>query len=524
MIRVFGYMIVSGAVVLDPELTVNWNIDETEWEHGQVQGPSCRDWFWALLFLVQLAGMISLAILALKHLSSTNENARLLEVPAVDGNQRIQRDWLVVATGITIVGGIVALVAAFVLLLVGPLASMMIQVSLVSSPVASGLASIGALIMGQGHYAIVLGLSCLFGTWYAVRVWHRIPFATANLEVAVAAIRAYKGLLGVSYLSTALVVLWCAACGLAVTEVFGYHKDWAISCDDYDPDTDGDSCHLTPEGKWIVAGLALSFFWTSQVIRNVFHTTIAGVVGTFWFAPADVEVPTSPATTRGLWWWCCCCCSPTLYDAWIRASVYSLGSICLGSLLTATLQVLQVLVQLARNQRDDQQGRQPRQNSLLWCLLQFLVDQLERLIEYINSWAFVYVGLYGYDYLTSGSKVYNLFKARGLSLLLNDHLVARSLSMMQLFVGILAGALAVLLAFFMLGPDGGSHSSTVFGLGLVLGFLLASVQLQVVTSAVETVVVCFAEAPSALMENHSVEMASNMVRAWRRAYPTEFGV
>lgn len=93
--------------------------------------------------------------------------------------------------------------------------------------------------------------------------------------------------------------------------------------------------------------------------------------------------------------------------------------------------------------------------------------------------------------------------------------------MMQFFIGILSGALAVVLGLIFSGV--GIHPVANFTLGLILGMGLSSIQLQVVTSAVETVVVCFAEAPSALVENHPPELSGRMIRAWRFAYPDQCG-
>ena len=65
-----------------------------------------------------------------------------------------------------------------------------------------------------------------------------------------------------------------------------------------------------------------------------------------------------------------------------------------------------------------------------------------------------------------------------------------------------------------------------FLVGGVLGTFMADIQLQVVTSAVETIVVCFAEAPSALMDedHHPPELGDRMMQAWRTAYPDECGL
>lgn len=133
----------------------------------------------------------------------------------------------------------------------------------------------------------------------------------------------------------------------------------------------------------------------------------------------------------------------------------------------------------------------------------------------------VYVGLYGYEYWAAGSKVYQLFRARGWSVILNDHLISRSLGLMQVFIGILSGALAVVLGLIFLGMT--VSPLATFSLGVLLGMMLSNIQLQVVTSAVSTVVVCFAEAPSALVENHPPELSGRMIQAWRMAYPDECG-
>ena len=135
--------------------------------------------------------------------------------------------------------------------------------------------------------------------------------------------------------------------------------------------------------------------------------------------------------------------------------------------------------------------------------------------------ALVYVGLYGYEYWTASHKVYQLFQARGWSVILNDHLISRSLGMMQFLIGLLSGALAVILGLAFFGMH--LHPMATFILGVFLGARLSSIQFQVVTSAVETVVVCFAEAPSALIENHPSELSSRMIRSWRAAYPNECG-
>lgn len=157
----------------------------------------------------------------------------------------------------------------------------------------------------------------------------------------------------------------------------------------------------------------------------------------------------------------------------------------------------------------------------------------------------VYVGLYGYDYWTAGSKVYHLFQARGWSVIINDLLVSRFLSLLQLFIGFLSGGIAVFWGWLLIlrnvhtdkdedSIDWKSLWHVFFWVGFALGVTLSDVLFRLINSAVDTVVVCFAEAPNQLAilgqpQSRPVapllkpQLANEMVLAWRKVYPNEFG-
>ena len=72
------------------------------------------------------------------------------------------------------------------------------------------------------------------------------------------------------------------------------------------------------EANGLVVFLFLvSFYWSHQVIKNTVHCTVAGTVGTWWFAPHEASS----------------CCSSAIRDSWIRSVTTSFGSICFGSLI-----------------------------------------------------------------------------------------------------------------------------------------------------------------------------------------------
>ena len=136
------------------------------------------------------------------------------------------------------------------------------------------------------------------------------------------------------------------------------------------------------------------------------------------------------------------------------------------------------------------------------CLLLGIVNEIGFTNECLifSSLLIVYIGLYGHKYWTAGSKVYQLFQARGWSVILNDQLlVSRSLGMMQFFIGLISGGVSIVLGLVVLGLS--VSPLATFFIGWLLGMVLSSILLQLVTSTVQTVVVYFAEAPSELQHN-----------------------
>jgi hypothetical protein len=351
---------------LDQELLIA--DEDTTWEHGETQEPSCRNAFFAVLFLLQLGLVLIFSVMGMASAGSMDETPS-------GATFDIGKSLLFL---LAMTASVISVSATMMMLLLGPLAEMMIQVSLVVSPLVCGLASVAALVMGQFLVAVGMVISSLFGIWYAVHVWHRIPFAAANVATAMAAIHANKGLLVMAYGMAFVATVWTLLWGFAVAQIVTQEKDWVMECTAQEggDEPEEEDCHLSTRGKWVGIGFLLSLYWTSQVITNIFHTTIAGVVGTWWFTP-EAERPVGG----------CCGFNAAIYDSWVRSTIYSFGSICLGSLLVAILQVLSVIVRLARQQRDDD-GNRRRENSIVWCLLQFVVDHLEKLMEYINQWAF----------------------------------------------------------------------------------------------------------------------------------------
>ena len=359
--------------------------------------------------------------------------------------------------------------------------------------VLSNIIAILFFIQHSYWYGIVGGILFLIYVIFCARSYQRrLPFAAANLNVALAAITTNHGLLYIAF-GTSIIInfFYSVICILAHVGSFSKHQ---IDTDDTDEPRTG-----------MLIFLIAMYYWTTEVGKNVIHVTTAGVMGTFWFAPEDAST-----------FW-----SPAIYDSFYRSITYSFGSICFGSLVTTILHVVHQWIREARSMhRHTSIGP-----SIILCVLECMSGFLERIITYFNKWAYVYIGLYGYDYLTAGNKVITLFAERGWTAIINDQLVSSVLTLVGTMIGVGAGCVGLLLSIAhpaWVSEYGDSAAVVAFVVPALIGIAMSFILTSVVMAAVDTVVVAFAEAPMEFERNHP-GLSSQLVTAWRHVYPDEFG-
>lgn len=393
-------------------------------------------------------------------------------------------------------------------------ATQLIQTSIYVAIVMNIVLTVVLLISGSILPAILTALGAVFTWCYARAVWHRIPLAAANLKTAIASIRSQVGVAFLGLASIPLYIVWWAtwiyffACSLNTsfmkgqveyTRIVEHNRGYDGGTDDYV------NVEMKCSSLWyfLLFLMLVSFYWTNQVIGNTVQTTVAGSVGTFWFAPDEAQG----------------CCSPALGASLYRSVTYSFGSICFGSLIVAIIQAIRALLRQA-----EQQARNNQDNcgAILLCLIECLVSMVESAAEYFNQWAFIYVGLYGYSYLEAGHNVITLFRERGWTSIITDNLTARVLGMMSFAIGLGTGLLAALVAivsgmFVSSGSSVGAMAGGSLVVGLFLGLILASIIFSVVNSAADTIIVLFAEAPAEFQQNHPI-LSAEMNQAWAGAY------
>jgi len=441
---------------------------------GQKQPGGCKDFPFALIFYGQLAAIIVCAIIygpaAFKtyQFEEFNISGDLIGYIKVAG-----------ATGV-----VAFVLAGCMLLVLMCIASILIKTALIFTFCLYGLWAaygfyIGNIIIGVIGIFFFLLMGC-----YVWAVWSRIPFATANLVTALTAVKANLGLSIIAYFFAVLSLAWYLLWALVFVGIWV-----STTCD-----MQTQICQGEPNGGYLFL-LFLSFFFTTQVIQNCVHVTVAGTVGTWWFTPSEAS----------------CCCSGAVIGSWFRAMTTSFGSICFGSLLVAILQALRQLVNTLRD----------GDNGILICIADCILGCLESILEYFNKWAYVYVGLYGYSYLEAGKNVFTLFKNRGWEAIIADDLVSMTLFLVSLMVGLVTGGVGIGLirqTDWFPEVQGANDTWIGFVFGFLCGIVICSVLMSVVASAVNTVIVCFAEGPAEFEQNHP-ELSRKMRATWIKAYP-----
>lgn len=305
---------------------------------------------------------------------------------------------------------------------------------------------------------VIIGLLlALLNALYAFCVRSRIPFASALLAISSSITSSYGGTVFISVAVIVFDALWVFLWGSMVYAyiiVFG---------------EDINSVMLFL--------MLVSFYWGFQVNTNISHCTSCGVAATWFFSTAIDYNPTPRAFKRTM--------------------TTSFGSVALGSLMVAVIQAMKAMVNSARNNN----------NGLVRCLVLCLLDCLERLVEYFNTYAYAHCAIYGTSFVASAKMTWNLFKSRGVMAIINDDLTGMVLFAGAMIGGVVTAAVGfgIGYAFYSDSDDGLLLAAYLAATGLLIGMILTMTTLYVVRSSVVALFVCFAEEPAAMQQNRPQE-------------------
>ena len=301
-----------------------------------------------------------------------------------------------------------------------------------------------------------------------------------------------RGPILVAYGVALVQVLWHINVAFTVIAVFyvRYSKvnGWNCNATAAGPGQPGSATQCQGDGGSAWSAFAFwytvaSFYWTAQVIRNLAHFTTAGTVSSWWLV-SEIERPT--------------------WGAFKRAATTSLGTIAVGSMLVAIVELL--------NSGARYGG----------CVCSCLCRIVHRALRWFNRYAFVISAMYGMTYFDAAKHVSSLMSAKFWELLVNDSLTSSVFWMGSFIGGMVAGVVGGLWAWSALDQSSAVTYLLVL-LCFVIGFNVASLFMAVIDSAVATTLVVWAEDPQSMHRNRP-ELHDKIAQAAQQAYPTEFAM
>ncbi|KAH9828340.1 Protein PNS1 [Teratosphaeria destructans] len=319
----------------------------------------------------------------------------------------------------------------------------------------------------------------------------RIPFSVLMLQTVIDVSKKFGHVYLVSFMGGLIATAFGA--WFSVTLVAIYVK--------YEPGANP-SCNASAGGSGgcssaIVIGLVVyvtfAAYWISEWLKNTIHVVISGVYGAWYFSPGQ---PTTGAT-RG---------------AARRALTYSFGSISLGSLLVAIINMVRQAVSVAQQQEANSGNIAA---SCAFCILQCIIGLLDWAVQFINRYAFSYIALYGKSYIQSAKATWQLIKDRGIDALVNECLIGPVLTMGATFVAYACALLAYLyLVFTQPGYNSnGAFTPVVVAYAFLIGLQITNCFTVPLSSGIDTLFVAAAWDPEVLMREHA-ELYGRMVQVY----------
>jgi hypothetical protein len=243
----------------------------------------------------------------------------------------------------------------------------------------------------------------------------------------------------------------------------------------------------------LIVFITFAMYWISEWLKNTLHTTIAGVYGSWYFCSRNPP--------RG-----------AMRGALKRSLTYSFGSISLGSLIAAIINVLRQACSIAQAQSGEEGSIL---GVILFCILGCIISILDWAVQFINRYAFCYIALYGTPYFTAARQTWRMIKDRGIDALINDCLISPVLTMGATFVAYVCALLSYLYVIFTSPAynSDGAYTPVIVAFEFLVGLQIANVFTTPLASGVDTIFVSMAFDPEVLMRDHG-ELYDRMVAVY----------
>jgi hypothetical protein len=444
--------------VSPPHSPPNENTSVANTYTGRPQETKWNNLFFTFLWAIQFIGVSIVGLYALSKDASDFETSDITQTTHSGGTYGTILVNLAVAGLLSIFWLIITRSHPKAMIWLGLLFG--IAVSIASLIAAIAVGSVAGIIFG----AIFLVINVIF----VISVRSRIPFSAAILTVAIESTRVYPS-----------VYVWVVF-GIILQIAFSFLFFVTAGPIIYSLNNKMNVSNNVIYFVYFL--LALSYYWTAEVIVNLIHVTVAGIAGSWYFlypqgAPSNVST-----------------------SSFRRASTYSFGSICMGSLIVAAIRTIRLVLSYLR-------GMAARENNLIVvcivCCIQCIFAMIESIVRYINQYAYVYIAIYGLDYIEAAKRTFSLLQTRGFDAIINDTLIDSALTVISIMTALLTGLISALVAGLIFKLEWPLWAA----LGFIIGLAISLVVTSAIDSTVVTLFVCLAEDPQILATTKPSEYA-----------------
>ncbi|XP_037042642.1 choline transporter-like protein 1 [Bradysia coprophila] len=213
----------------------------------------------------------------------------------------------------------------------------------------------------------------------------------------------------------------------------------------------------------------LAMFWMTQFVIGCQHIVIAGAVASWFFTRNKSELNSPIATSL------------------LNLVKYHLGTVALGSLLIAIVQLVRAILKWVEYLTADAQNRVTQ---TLYCCCQCCLSVFENFLQYLTRNAYVETALFGYSFCTAGNKAFKILSSNALRVFAINSVGDFVLLLGKAFVV----AITVLIGIGVIqSMDGVHHSWVILVLVGLFAYLVSHCFISVYEMTIDTIFICFCE-------------------------------
>ncbi|CAF4814143.1 unnamed protein product [Rotaria sp. Silwood1] len=304
----------------------------------------------------------------------------------------------------------------------------------------------------------------------------RISFAEAHLQAGFASLRSHPSVILIALAMIVVEFLWFIFWFLMILGIINF---WNNSM-------------TTFFIIVLILLLLFSWYWVAITFGNITHFITACSVGHWWFSDEASRQYTLKTSVK-------------------RAFTTNFGTICFGSFFEA-------FIKAARSCTESNGGK-----NILACAAHCILLTIEKLVGYLNEWAFIYAALTGQGFVQASRSFIKLFQQRGWTMVINDSLIETTMLILNFAIGLISAAVGGLIMQLITNDSSEKIESIIIIvlISFLIGLLMSTIVTTILKGCVRTVLVCFALNPAALAATHPDHFQA-LTKVWHQVYPQEF--